>query len=167
MSLRMTLRGGLMLLAMTLATATPARAQLLGLDWTLHGGALLPVATFGDYFGTVGATAGLGVAYPLRDRLDLTFDADLDMITRHNFYPTPSMKIWRGMVGVDADLLGDELFLLDAPRVPAARIARGPRIGVDYAGEWAGKPYRLWIRDHPHVSRAPNRASQRIATRGA
>lgn len=33
------------------------------------------------------------------------------------------------------------------------RIARGPRIGVDYAGAWAGKPYRLWIADNPFVSR--------------
>ncbi|HEY8208952.1 MAG TPA: DNA-3-methyladenine glycosylase [Myxococcaceae bacterium] len=66
-----------------------------------------------------------------------------------------------------ADLLGDELFLLDAPRVPAGRVARGPRIGVDYAGEWAHRPYRLWIRDHPHVSRGPARPSPRIAARGA
>jgi DNA-3-methyladenine glycosylase len=66
-----------------------------------------------------------------------------------------------------ADLLGDQLFLLDAPRVPAARVARGPRIGVDYAGEWAPKPYRLWIRDHPHVSRTPGQPSTRFAARGA
>ena len=68
------------------------------------------------------------------------------------------------------DLLGDDLFLVDAPRVPASRVARGPRIGVDYAGEWAGKPYRLWLRDHPHVSRTPTRpspTSRRIAARGA
>jgi len=30
-------------------------------------------------------------------------------------------------------------------RVPASRIARTPRIGVDYAGEWAKKPYRFMI----------------------
>ncbi|HVE84203.1 MAG TPA: DNA-3-methyladenine glycosylase, partial [Myxococcales bacterium] len=67
------------------------------------------------------------------------------------------------------DLLGDRLFILDAPRVPAPRIARGPRIGVDYAGEWAGKPYRLWIRDHPHVSRAPRTPGRagRLGARGA
>jgi DNA-3-methyladenine glycosylase len=66
-----------------------------------------------------------------------------------------------------ADLLGDQVFLLDAPRVPAAAVARGPRIGVDYAGEWAHKPYRLWIRGHPHVSRSPSRPPTPIATRGA
>jgi DNA-3-methyladenine glycosylase len=66
------------------------------------------------------------------------------------------------------DLLGERLFLLDAPGVPRGQVARGPRIGVDYAGEWAARPYRLWIRDHPHVSRAPaRRPPARPATNGA
>jgi DNA-3-methyladenine glycosylase len=30
-------------------------------------------------------------------------------------------------------------------RVSRSRVRRGPRIGVDYAGEWAGKPYRFFI----------------------
>jgi DNA-3-methyladenine glycosylase len=51
------------------------------------------------------------------------------------------------------DLLGQVLYLEDAPRVPPRKIARGPRIGVDYAGVWAKKPYRFWVRDHPDVSR--------------
>jgi DNA-3-methyladenine glycosylase len=55
------------------------------------------------------------------------------------------------------DLLGDRLFIDDAPHVPARDIARGPRIGVDYAGVWAEKPYRFWVRDNPHVSRLPRR----------
>ncbi|MGA9523164.1 MAG: DNA-3-methyladenine glycosylase [Myxococcaceae bacterium] len=55
------------------------------------------------------------------------------------------------------DLLGDRLFIEHAPHVPARDIARGPRIGVDYAGPWAEKPYRFWIRDNPHVSRKPPR----------
>lgn len=62
------------------------------------------------------------------------------------------------------DLLDERLFLLDAPPVPSGRVARGPRIGVDYAGEWAAKPYRLWIRDHPHVSRAPAKKPARRPT---
>jgi DNA-3-methyladenine glycosylase len=36
-----------------------------------------------------------------------------------------------------------------APR----RIARRPRIGVDYAGDWARQPLRLLDPDDPHVSR--------------
>lgn len=48
------------------------------------------------------------------------------------------------------DLRGDTLFLEPGPRVPASDLARGPRIGVAYAGAWADKPYRLWVRSkHP------------------
>lgn len=35
----------------------------------------------------------------------------------------------------------------------AGEIASGPRIGVDYAGEWAARPWRFWIAGHPSVSR--------------
>jgi DNA-3-methyladenine glycosylase len=45
------------------------------------------------------------------------------------------------------------LFLARGDDVPARRIARGPRIGVDYAGAWAKKPLRFWLADSPHVSR--------------
>lgn len=51
------------------------------------------------------------------------------------------------------DLLGDELFIEEGRVVSPRHIARGPRIGVDYAGEWAGKPYRFWLKNNPHVSR--------------
>jgi len=37
--------------------------------------------------------------------------------------------------------------------VSPRKIARGPRIGVDYAGDWAGKELRFWVRQDPHVSR--------------
>lgn len=36
---------------------------------------------------------------------------------------------------------------------PAGRVAAGPRINVDYAGEWAARPWRFWIDGHPFVSR--------------
>ncbi|MGB3277156.1 MAG: DNA-3-methyladenine glycosylase [Castellaniella sp.] len=53
------------------------------------------------------------------------------------------------------DLCGDTLWLArdDAP-APTDTVA-GPRIGVDYAGEWATKPLRFYIPGHPAVSRAP------------
>lgn len=38
--------------------------------------------------------------------------------------------------------------------VPAKTIAKGPRIGVAYAGEWAERPWRFWWKNHPSVSRA-------------
>ncbi|MEO7734346.1 MAG: DNA-3-methyladenine glycosylase, partial [Kofleriaceae bacterium] len=49
------------------------------------------------------------------------------------------------------DLAQGPLFVAAAPVAP--RIARGPRIGVDYAGAWAARPLRFWWRDHPAVSR--------------
>lgn len=50
------------------------------------------------------------------------------------------------------DLLGDSLFIADAGERPR-RIVRCPRIGVDYAGEWALKPLRFYIAGNAHVSR--------------
>jgi DNA-3-methyladenine glycosylase len=48
-----------------------------------------------------------------------------------------------------------ELFMQDAPPVADSNVRVGPRIGVDYAAEWAAHPWRLWVADSPHVSRAP------------
>ena len=62
-----------------------------------------------------------------------------------------------------ADLRGDDLFLSPGTPPSARRIERGPRVGVDYAGAWAGKPLRFWEKDNPYVSRAgrPARAKRR------
>ncbi len=51
-------------------------------------------------------------------------------------------------------LQGPRLLLLSGPRVPASQVSRGPRINVDSAGEWAARPYRLWISGNRFVSRA-------------
>lgn len=55
------------------------------------------------------------------------------------------------------DLAHGELFVAAALTPP--RIAKGPRVGVDYAGTWAAKPYRFWWRDHASVSRIARAAS--------
>lgn len=52
-----------------------------------------------------------------------------------------------------ADLCGDRLFLVRGQPVPRRLVARSARIGVEYAAEWATRPYRFCIRDHPCVSR--------------
>ncbi len=52
-----------------------------------------------------------------------------------------------------APLQGPELYILRGRPVAERDVARGPRIGVAYAGEWAQRPWRLWIRDNPFVSR--------------
>jgi DNA-3-methyladenine glycosylase len=51
------------------------------------------------------------------------------------------------------DLCSGELTVLDAPR--PVRVARSPRIGVDYAGEWAERPWRFFDADSRYVSRRP------------
>jgi len=54
-----------------------------------------------------------------------------------------------------ADLLDDRVWIeAGEPRLPPSAIARGPRIGIAYAGEWAKVPWRFWIRGNPFVSRA-------------
>src|SRR5262249_58706864 len=51
-----------------------------------------------------------------------------------------------------ADLLGTQAWIEAGRRVPTAAVSIGPRIGIDYAGAWVSKPWRLWVRDSPHVS---------------
>lgn len=51
------------------------------------------------------------------------------------------------------DLLGDEMFVAAAPLSPPARIVRRPRIGVDYAGHWARRLLRFYIKDNRWVSK--------------
>jgi len=50
------------------------------------------------------------------------------------------------------DLCKPPLFLSDGPR---GKVARSPRIGVDYAGAWAARPWRFFEAANPFVSRAP------------
>jgi DNA-3-methyladenine glycosylase len=50
------------------------------------------------------------------------------------------------------DLLGDDLFVEDAPP-PTERILAGPRVNVAYAGAWAERPWRYALAGNPWVSR--------------
>ncbi len=52
-----------------------------------------------------------------------------------------------------ADLLGNQVWIEEGEKISARRIASGPRIGIDYAEEWAAKPWRFWIRDNVFVSK--------------
>lgn len=52
-----------------------------------------------------------------------------------------------------ADLLGDRVWIEEYEKISAAQISKGPRIGIDYAAEWIGKPWRFWIKDNANVSR--------------
>lgn len=60
-------------------------------------------------------------------------------------------------LGVDrslngADLLGDQLYIADVG-AEDFRINKRPRIGVDYAGAWARRLLRFYIRGNAHVSK--------------
>jgi DNA-3-methyladenine glycosylase len=49
------------------------------------------------------------------------------------------------------DLLSSDFFICDPGKVRIPIVCR-PRIGVDYAGEWAERPLRFYIRGNPYVS---------------
>lgn len=42
------------------------------------------------------------------------------------------------------------------PGIPPRRVGTSPRIGIDYAGDWANKPWRFYDLESPHVSRTPH-----------
>jgi len=65
------------------------------------------------------------------------------------------MRIDRALNG--ADLRGDRLWLERPENFRAPRVARSTRIGIDYAGDWAHKPWRFFDADSDAVSafRAP------------
>jgi DNA-3-methyladenine glycosylase len=52
-----------------------------------------------------------------------------------------------------ADLLSEHFFIEEPPEPEKFSIIKRPRIGVDYAGVWAGKLLRFYIKDSPFVSR--------------
>ncbi len=59
------------------------------------------------------------------------------------------------------DLKIPPLYLTKGESVPEERVARGPRIGVEYAGAWADEPFRLWVKDSRHVSKGASRKARR------
>ena len=60
-----------------------------------------------------------------------------------------AMAIGREAYGLD--LCASALFLAEGPRT---RSASSPRIGIDYAGDWAQKPWRFYDPKSRYVSRA-------------
>lgn len=62
-----------------------------------------------------------------------------------------ALGIDRGLNG--ADLLGDRIWIEEGKKFSTKEIAAGKRIGIDYAGEDAEKPWRFWVKDNPFVSK--------------
>jgi DNA-3-methyladenine glycosylase len=59
-----------------------------------------------------------------------------------------------------ADLTRGPLFLSEGrSEGPRQRVLRAPRIGIDYAGEWATRPWRFYDPASPYVSRLPRARS--------
>jgi len=62
-----------------------------------------------------------------------------------------ALRIDRACNGLD--LTSSDLYLEANDDIPDELVRVGPRIGVDYAREWAARPYRFWVADSQHVSR--------------
>ena len=65
---------------------------------------------------------------------------------------TRALGIDRGHDRVDLTG-GAAIHLEPGRRIAGDAIAVGPRVGVDFAGDWADVPRRFWVRDSPAVSR--------------
>jgi DNA-3-methyladenine glycosylase len=51
------------------------------------------------------------------------------------------------------DLTSDDFYIADPPVFEPVSIVKRPRVGVDYAGHWAGRLLRFYIRGNPFVSK--------------
>ena len=51
------------------------------------------------------------------------------------------------------DLLGQRVWLEPGAKITSGEIACGKRVGIDYAEEYAEKPWRFWLDINPFVSR--------------
>ncbi len=55
------------------------------------------------------------------------------------------------------DLTAERLFVAPDVTFDDSRVEASERIGIDYAGEWARKPWRFSVVGNPHVSRRPRK----------
>jgi len=51
------------------------------------------------------------------------------------------------------DLLSNDFFIAAPPKAEAGVIVKRPRVGVDYAGHWARRHLRFYLKGNPFVSR--------------
>ena len=85
-------------------------------------------------------------------------------IMRERRGPMPDKNLTSGpgklciAMGIDKslngeDLLGDRIWLEDFRTLSDDEVASGKRIGIDYAEEFAEKPWRFWVEDNVFVSK--------------
>jgi DNA-3-methyladenine glycosylase len=60
------------------------------------------------------------------------------------------------------DLLGDTLWIEASAEASQPRLASATRIGVDYAGDWAQRPWRFYDADSPYVSTLSSAQRRRL-----
>jgi DNA-3-methyladenine glycosylase len=65
-----------------------------------------------------------------------------------------ALAIDRSLNGVDMTRAGP-LYVAAGPPPDPARVVASRRIGVDYAGDWAARPWRFLVAGNPFVSRPP------------
>ncbi len=77
---------------------------------------------------------------------------NLDLHTRGPGLLCKAMGIDRRLNG--HDLLSPDFHIAEAESAERIVIVKRPRIGVDYAGHWARRLLRFYIRGNPYISRA-------------
>jgi DNA-3-methyladenine glycosylase len=85
-----------------------------------------------------------------------------DMISERTDGPGRLCKALKIDKSLDASDLRGEIIFIEQPGSQRDNevIGRGPRIGVDYAGEAASWPLRFFWKGNPHLSRKEKRASE-------
>lgn len=65
-----------------------------------------------------------------------------------------SMALGISKIHNGIDLLENKIWIEDSNiRYASCQIQKGPRVGIDYAEEWADKPFRFKIKDNPWTSK--------------
>jgi DNA-3-methyladenine glycosylase len=77
---------------------------------------------------------------------------------------TRALAISRDHNGVDLTA-SPRLTITHGRTVRPAQIAVGPRVGVDYAGDWAAAPLRFWVDGSPAVSKHPGQRPPRARSK--
>ena len=84
------------------------------------------------------------------------------MRERRHSYPDHNLTNGPGKLcialGIDRSLNGEDLrgrrvWIEQYENPTPKQIAKGPRIGIDYAEQWVHKPWRFWLKDNSYVSR--------------
>lgn len=101
-----------------------------------------------EMFNVVAGPDGFGSAVLIRGVAPLVGLGEDARVGRGPGKVTRALGLDRSHGGIALD--GEELFIARHRR--PRRIAVGPRIGVDYAGEWAAEPLRFWWPEHRAVS---------------